>query len=59
VTTVGGYVVHRLGHIPRVGEQVHLNDYIVTVEQADGRRVKRLRFQRVPESTSTYTSGSL
>jgi CBS domain containing-hemolysin-like protein len=47
VTTVGGYVVHRLGHLPRVGEQVHLDDYIVTVEQADGRRVQELRFRRV------------
>jgi len=47
VTTVGGYVVQRLGHLPRVGEQVHLDDYIVTVEQADGRRVQQLRFQRV------------
>src|SRR6266446_5510354 len=47
VTTVGGYVVHRLGHLPRVGEEVHLDDYIVTVEQADGRRVQELRFQRV------------
>jgi CBS domain containing-hemolysin-like protein len=35
------------GHLPRVGEQVHRDDYIVTVEQADGRRVQQLRFQRV------------
>jgi CBS domain containing-hemolysin-like protein len=47
VTTVGGYVVHRLGYLPRVGEQVRLDDYNVTVEQADDRRVKQLRFQRV------------
>lgn len=52
VTTVGGYVVHRLGHLPRVGEQVHLDDYIVTVEQADGRRVQELRFQRVAKRDS-------
>ncbi len=52
VTTVGGYVVHRLGHLPRVGEQVHLDDYIVTVEQADGRRVQQLRFQRVAKRDS-------
>ena len=52
VTTVGGYVVHRLGHLPRVGEQVHLDDYIVTVEQADGRRVQQLRFRRVAKRDS-------
>jgi CBS domain containing-hemolysin-like protein len=49
VITVGGYVIHRLGYLPSVGEQVHIDDYIVTVEQADGRRVKQLRFQRVPK----------
>jgi CBS domain containing-hemolysin-like protein len=47
VTTVGGYVVRRLGHLPRVGEQVRIEGYIVTVEQADDRRVQQLRFQRV------------
>ncbi len=44
VTTVGGYVVRRLGHLPRVGEQVRIDGYIVTVEQADDRRVRQLRF---------------
>jgi Mg2+/Co2+ transporter CorC len=38
VTTVGGYVVSRLGHLPRVGEQVHIDGYTITVEQADDRR---------------------
>ena len=47
VTTVGGYIVRRLGHLPRVGEQVRIDGYIITVEQADGRRVWQLRFQRI------------
>jgi Mg2+/Co2+ transporter CorC len=47
VSTVGGYVVRRLGHLPRVGEQVRIDGYIVTVEQANDRRVQQLRFQRV------------
>jgi len=42
VTTVGGYVVRRLGHLPRVGEQLRIDGYIVTVEQADVRRVQQL-----------------
>jgi CBS domain containing-hemolysin-like protein len=45
VSTVGGYVVRRLGHLPRVGEQVPIDGYMVTVEQADHRRVQQLRFQ--------------
>ena len=44
VTTVGGYIVRRLGHLPRVGEQVRIDGYIVTVVQADDRRVRQLRF---------------
>ena len=47
VTTVGGYVVRRIGHLPCVGEQLRLDGYIVTVEQADDRRVRRLSFRRV------------
>jgi CBS domain containing-hemolysin-like protein len=46
VTTVAGYVVHRLGYLPAIGEQLRLDDYIVTVEQTDGRRVQQLRFRR-------------
>jgi Transporter associated domain len=46
VTTVGGYIVRRLGNLPRVGEQVRVDGYIATVEQADDRRVQQLRFQR-------------
>ena len=30
----------------RVGEQLRINGYIVTVEQADDRRVQQLRFRR-------------
>ena len=46
VTTVGGYVVRRIGHLPRVGEQLRIDGYIVTVEQADDRRVRQLSFRR-------------
>ena len=45
VTTVGGYVVRRLGRLPRVGEQLRIDGYIVTVEQADDRRVQQLSFR--------------
>ena len=45
ITTVGGYVVRRVGRLPRVGEQLRIDGYIVTVEQADDRRVQQLRFR--------------
>jgi CBS domain containing-hemolysin-like protein len=37
--TVGGYVVERLGRLPRAGESVELEGARVTVEQADDRVV--------------------
>jgi len=52
VTTVGGYVVRRLGRLPRVGEQLLIDGYIVTVEQADDRRVQQLSFRPI----ATYTA---
>jgi CBS domain containing-hemolysin-like protein len=47
VSTIGGYVTHLLGHLPRQGEQVKIGDYLVTITQADGRRVRQLHFQRM------------
>lgn len=46
VSTVGGYVTHQIGHMPRQGEQVTIEGYLVTVVETDGRRVLRLHFQR-------------
>jgi magnesium and cobalt exporter, CNNM family len=50
VTTVGGYVVRQFGYIPCVGEQVRMDGYIVAIEQADGRRVQQVRFQRLAKA---------
>jgi CBS domain containing-hemolysin-like protein len=46
VSTIGGYVTHLLGHLPRQDEQVRINDYLVTISQTDGRRVGQLHFRR-------------
>jgi Mg2+/Co2+ transporter CorC len=48
VTTIGGYVTHLLGHLPKVGEKVIIEDYEVTTTKADARRVQQLRFTRRP-----------
>ena len=52
VSTIGGYVTHLLGHLPRQGEQVRIGDYIVTVTQADSRRVRQLHFRKEPARES-------
>jgi CBS domain containing-hemolysin-like protein len=49
VSTVGGYVTHLLGHLPKQGEQVTIDGYLVTVSQTDARRVKELHFRKVEE----------
>ncbi len=48
VSTVGGYVTHRLGHLPRVGEKIEADGYVITVTQTDGRRVVSLHAKRLP-----------
>src|SRR5438477_1481284 len=49
VSTIGGYVTHLLGHLPKTGEQVKIDNYLVTVSQADSRRVKQLHFKRLSD----------
>jgi len=49
VSTIGGYVTHLLGHLPKVGEEVRIDGYVVIVTKADGRRVDQLHFKKIIE----------
>src|SRR5438094_1029268 len=49
VSTIGGYVTHLLGHLPKQGEQVKIGNYLVTVSQTDGRRVNQLHFKKLSD----------
>jgi Mg2+/Co2+ transporter CorC len=49
VSTIGGYVTHLLGHLPRPGEHVRIDGYEVIVTKANGRRVDQLHFKKLPE----------
>ena len=49
VSTIGGYVTHLLGHLPKQGEQVKIDNYLVTVSQTDGRRVNQLHFKKLSD----------
>ncbi len=46
VSTIGGYVTHLIGHLPKQGEQTKIEDYVVTITETDGRRVVRLHFKK-------------
>src|SRR5881227_152378 len=56
VSTIGGYVTHLLGHLPKTGEQVNIDGYLVTVSEADNRRVKQLNFKKLSDAVATATS---
>ncbi len=53
VSTIGGYVTHLLGHLPKQGEQVQIEDYLVTISETDGRRVGKLHFRKRDEARAT------
>src|SRR5947208_3391602 len=57
-STVGGYVTHLLGHLPKQGEQVKIDNYIVTVSQSDGRRVNQLHFKKLSSNTAATVPAS-
>ena len=50
VSTIGGYVTHLLGHLPKQGEHVRIENYLVTITQTDGRRVGQLHFKKVSDA---------
>ena len=52
VSTIGGYVTHLLGHLPKQGEEVKIDNYCVTVTQSDTRRIRQLHFRKLSESKS-------
>jgi magnesium and cobalt exporter, CNNM family len=59
VSTIGGYVTHLLGHLPKQGEQVQIENYLVTITQTDGRRVLQLHFKKIaPAPTSAAAKPS-
>lgn len=45
--TVAGFMLEQLGHLPRIGDSVHLEGGRLRVERMDGRRIDRIKF--VPE----------
>jgi len=46
VSTVGGLIFELLGHVPRAGEELHLDGFRVVVERVVRRRVDRVYFER-------------
>jgi putative hemolysin len=51
--TVGGLIYHRIGGVPKPGDQVSLDGLTLTVETTDGRRVGKVLVVRSRESSET------
>lgn len=49
VTTLGGYVISRLGYIPEEGEELKIGNYRAVVTGSDGRRITQVLLTRLPE----------
>jgi CBS domain containing-hemolysin-like protein len=47
--TVGGFIFHLLGRVPKAGERVSFGDLTMSVESADGRRIGRVKITRSKE----------
>lgn len=44
--TLGGYIFHRAGRVPKAGEKIEENDLTFVMEQIVGRRIRRVRVLR-------------
>lgn len=48
--TIGGLIFDALGHVPALGEEIHVDGFLLTVEAIEGRRITRVRVVRASES---------
>src|SRR5207253_636228 len=51
ITTVSGWVTHRLGGFPKAGDVLMLGAYELRVQAMDGMRVADLKLRRVPDES--------
>ena len=50
VDTIGGLIIHELGHLPVRGEKVQLGDLLFNVARADNRRLHTLMVTRLKDA---------
>ena len=57
--TLGGLIYTQLGGVPDVGNMVRLDDLRLTVLGIDGRRIKRVKIQRISDANSNQLNQNL
>mgnify|MGYP003337597619 FL=1 len=55
--TLGGFVYHRIGRVPVVGDTVVVEPFTITVIKVSGRRVGKVRVRWTPSAAAAQTSG--
>ena len=55
LTTTSGWITHRLGGFPKVGDSVRIGQFEMRVKEMEERKVGKLTLQRVPRKASTET----
>lgn len=48
-STVGGFVIEHVGRVPKIGEMVRVDGFVLTVREADDHRIVRVDVERVQE----------
>jgi CBS domain containing-hemolysin-like protein len=51
--SVGGFVIHLLGEIPKVGQKILFQNLEMTVKSADLRKIDKILIKRIPPSSPT------
>lgn len=49
VSTLSGFIIQKLGHVPREGEAVEIGGYHATITRTDGRRILQVHCRKLPE----------
>ena len=55
--TLGGFVYHRIGRVPVVGDAVVIEPFVITVIKVSGRRVGKVRVRWTPISATAAPNG--
>jgi len=55
--TVGGFVYHRIGRVPVVGDAVVIEPFVITVTKVGGRRVGKVRVRWTPQDLTNSSNG--
>ena len=55
--TLGGFVYHRIGRVPVVGDAVVIEPFVITVVKVSGRRVGKVRVRWTPISATAASNG--